>query len=95
MHDHNNGKDNNSMMWMMAICCGLPLLLILIVGGGGKALGASTWVVFGGMAVMILAHFFMMGKHKHSDNSNEKQEPTGEENKDKNDKTHSGHGCCH
>jgi membrane protein implicated in regulation of membrane protease activity len=94
MHDH-DGKGNKSMMWMMAICCGLPLLLILFVGGGGKALGTSTWVVFGGMAVMILAHFFMMGKHKHGDDSNEKQELIGKEGKNKEDKTHSGHGCCH
>ena len=98
MHDHNNGKGNNSMMWMMAICCGLPLLLILFVGGGGRTLGASTWVVFGGMAVMILAHFFMIGKHKHGSDSDKKHEMTGEENKDensKNDKNNSGHGCCH
>lgn len=90
MHDH-DGKGNKSMMWMMAICCGLPLLLILFVGGGGKALGTSTWVVFGGMAVMILAHFLMMGRsHK---NSNEGHSTTEEENK--NGKDHSGHGCCH
>ncbi|MEK7081040.1 MAG: DUF2933 domain-containing protein [Patescibacteria group bacterium] len=41
-------------------------------------------------------HLFMMMKHrKHSD---EEHEITDEENKNKNskdDKTHSGHGCCH
>ncbi len=97
MHDHDK-KSNKNMMWMMAICCGLPLLLILVVGGGGRALGASTWVVFGGMAVMILAHFFMMGKHKGNGNSDEKDKLTGEEDKNKDnkdDKNHSGHGCCH
>lgn len=97
MHNH-DGKSNKSMMWMMAICCGLPLLLILVVGGGGKALGVSTWVIFGGIAVMVLAHFFMMGKHKGDSSSDEKKELTREEDKNednKNDKTHSGHGCCH
>ena len=94
MHNH-DVKSNKSMMWMMAICCGLSLLLILVIGGGGKALGTSTWVIFGGIALMVLARFFMMGKHKHGDNSSEKYK-MNEENKDKkNDKTHSGHGRCH
>ena len=94
MHNH-DGKGNNSMMWMMVICCAVPLLILLFVGGGGRAFGASTWVIFGGMAIMILTHFFIIGKHKHGYDSNEKQELTGEEDKNKNDKTHSGHGCCH
>ena len=96
MHDHDR-KGNNSMMWMMVICCAVPLLLLLFIGTGGRALGASSWVIFGGVAVMVIAHFFMIGKsHKHDDSSDEKHEITGEENKDnKNDKNHSGHGCCH
>lgn len=96
MHNHNGGN-NKSMMWMMVICCAVPLLLIILFGLGGKAFGASTWVVLGGVGVMVLAHFFMMGKsHKHDSGSDEKKEITGEENKNnKDDETHSGHGCCH
>ena len=89
---HNNHNDNkqgsgNGMMWMMVLCCAIPLVFILLFGTGGKALGAPTWIVFGGIAVMIIAHFFMMGKSRgHS----------GDKNKDdKENKTHSGHGCCH
>ena len=67
MHNH-NGKDDSWMMWVMMICCAVPLLLIVLFGLGGKAFGASTWVVIGGIAVMIIAHFFIMGRsHKHSD----------------------------
>ena len=97
MHNH-DGKNNKSMMWMMVICCAVPLVPILFVGGAGKALGGSSWVVFGGITAMILAHFFMMGKHKGNGNSDEKKELHGEENKNKDnkdDKSHSGHGCCH
>lgn len=96
MHDHNdNDKGMKSMMWMMVICCAVPLLLILVLGAGGKALGAPTWIVFGGIAVMVIAHFLMMGKsHKHSGDEHEMQDD--DKNKDgKNDKTHGGHGCCH
>jgi len=85
MHNHNE-KNNNWMMWAMMLCCALPLLLILVFGVSGKALGSPTWVIFGGVAVMIIIHFFMMSRsHKQSD-----EKPTGE-----NDKNHSGHGCCH
>ena len=96
MHDH-DGKSNKSMMWMMVICCAVPLLLIALFGFGGKAFGASTWVIFGGVAAMVLAHFLMMGRHKHGGDTDEKHEMTGgDKNKDsKNDKNHSGHGCCH
>ena len=74
---------------MMVICCAMPLLIILVIGGGGRALGASTWVIFGGIAVMVLAHFFMMGRsHKHFD----KKQPIDGENKNKGQ---SGSGCCH
>lgn len=82
-------------MWAMMLCCALPFF-ILIFGLGGKALGASTWIIFGGIAVMIIAHLFLAGRrHKHSD---ERQAIFGEEGKDKNDgnnKNRSGHGCCH
>ena len=95
MHNH-DGKDGNWMMWVMMVCCAVPLLLIVLFGLGGKAFGASTWVVIGGIAVMVIAHFFIMGRsHKHSDE--EKLVTGGEdENKGSKDKKdHSGHGCCH
>ena len=64
---HNHGGDKR-MMWMMALCCAIPLILIFTFGVGGQASGAPSWVVFGGIAAMVAAHFFMMGKsHKHSD----------------------------
>jgi high-affinity Fe2+/Pb2+ permease len=95
MHNH-DGKDGSWMMWVMMICCAVPLLFIVLFGLGGKALGAPTWIVIGGIAVMVIAHFFMMGKsHKHSDD--EQTTTEGEDkNKDSTDKKdHSSHGCCH
>lgn len=93
MHNH-DGNNNNWMMMM--ICCAVPLLLIVLFGLGGKALGSPTWIVIGGIAVMVIAHFFMMGRsHKHSD---EEQPPVDGEDKNKDGKDkkdHSGHGCCH
>ena len=88
MYNH-NGKDDSWMMWVMMICCAVPLLIIVLFGFGGKAFGAPTWAVLGGIAVMIVAHFFMMGRsHKHSGGE--------DKNKDgKDNKNHSGHGCCH
>lgn len=84
------------MMWVMALCFAIPLVLILIFSAGGKALGTTTWVVLGAMAVMMVAHFFMMGKsNKHSDKD---QNIAGKDDKnrdDKDDKDHSGHRCCH
>ena len=98
MYDHEkDGKGMGSMMWMM-ICCALPLVLILIFGIGGKASGASSWVIFGGVAVMILAHLFMMRGHGHSNEEKDKQGVVGEDDKNKDDKdhkNHSGGGCCH
>lgn len=66
MHNH-NGKDGNWMMWVMMICCAVPLLIVLF-GLGGKAFGAPTWIVLGGVAVMLIAHFWMMSK-KHKDHN--------------------------
>jgi len=83
------------MMWVMMICCALPLL-ILGFGLGGKALGASTWVIFGGVAVMIVAHFYMMGRsHKRSDAEQEIADGEDKNKNSKDNKNHSGHGCCH
>ena len=95
MHNHDE-KDGNWMMWAMMLCCAVPLVLILLFGLGGKALGASTWVILGGIAVMLATHFLMMGRsHKRS---NKEHGVAGEEGKnidDKDGKTHDGHGCCH
>ena len=92
MHNHDKGN-GNSTMWMMMICCVVPVLLIALFGLGGKYLGAPTWVVIGGIGVMIIAHYFMMGRsHKHSGGG--KSATDGDcDHKDKND--HSDHGCCH
>ena len=92
--DHNNDKGMKSMMWMMAICCGLPLVLFLFVGAGGIATGASKWLVIGIVALMIIAHVFMMRRgHKHDDHA---QQVEGEKKDDGKSKDgHSGHSCCH
>lgn len=93
MHNHNHDKGDSWMMWVMMICCAVPLLLIILFGLGGKAFGAPTWIVIGGIAVMVIAHFFMMGRsHKHSD---EEKTITDGEDENKDSKDHSGHGCCH
>lgn len=84
-------------MWIMIICCAVPLLLILTLGIGGKTLGAPTWIVLGGVGLMTVAHFFMMGRpHKNHDDRHEIK-GEGDENKrdGSKDKNHSGHGCCH
>jgi cell division protein FtsW (lipid II flippase) len=75
MHNHDE-KDGSWMMWVMMICCAVPLLLIALFGLGGKAFGAPTWVVIGGVAVMVIAHFWMMSKkHKdHNEDSKSKDE---------------------
>ena len=86
-----------SMMWMMVICCALPLLLVFVFGlGGGKAVGAPSWLIWGGIGVMVLAHFFMMGKsHTSRRPSDEEKTNISEEGKDEKEKDSSGHGCCH
>lgn len=94
MHNYDDNKQGggNGMMWMMVLCCAIPLILILIFGAGGRALGFLTWIIFGGIAVMIIAHFFMMGRsHKHSGEGHEAVDKDGK-NKD-NNKSHSGMNC--
>ena len=97
MHNHNNNNGGmKSMMWMMVLCCVAPLVLILVFGAGGRALGAPTWIVFGGIAVMVIAHLFMMGKsHKHSDDEHGMTNEDDKNKVGKDGKNHSGHGCCH
>lgn len=96
MHNHGEDKQSSWMMRIMILCCVLPLLLILIFGAGGKALGAPIWVIFGGIAVMVIVHFFMMGKsHKHSNEEHEITDGDGKSKDSKDNKNHSGHGCCH
>ena len=84
MHNHGENKQSPWMMWAMVLCCAMPLVLILILGTSGKASGAPTWVIFSLIAVMIIAHFFMMSKsHKHSDKGSS---VAGNEDKNKEDK---------
>ena len=63
MHNHNDDKQNSWMVWAMIICCAIPLVLILVFSAGGKALGSPPWIVLGGVAMMMIAHFFMHCKH--------------------------------
>ena len=87
MRNHKENKHNSRMMLVMMLFCAAPLLLIVVFGAGGKALGASSWVIFGGIAVMVAIHFLLMSRgRKHSD---EGQAII------RDNKTHSGHGCCH
>lgn len=80
---------------MMIACCVIPLILVLVLGTGAKTLGASSWTIFGGVAVMLLAHSFMMRGRGHSNKEQGKQDDADKEDKNKKDKNHSGHGCCH
>lgn len=91
MHNHNGKKDDSWTMWVMMICCATPLLVIILFGFGGKALGVSTWVVLGGIAVMMIIHFIIMSR-SHA-NSDEEQPSADRDNKDSKD--HSSHGRCH
>jgi len=81
------------MMWAMMLCCAIPLILILFFGLGSRALGASTWVTLAGVALMLVAHFFIINRsHRHP----AKEGEGDEENKNnQEDKTHSDHNCCH
>ena len=92
--DHNNDKGMKSMMWIMLICCGAPLLAFLFIGAGGIAVGASKWLIIGIIALMIIAHIFIMRRgHKHNDGV---QQVEGEKKDDGKGKDgHSGHSCCH
>ena len=96
MHNHDDGSDNR-MKWGMVLCCGLPLLFFLFWLFGGKIISASSWITWGGIALMVGVHIFMMaGMHKHADDEHDvvEEEDGGKEKvNDKN--THSGHGCCH
>ena len=97
MHGNDNDKQSSWMMRAMMICCAVPLLFIIIFGAGGKASGFPTWVVVGVVAVMMAAHFFMIGRsHKRSDGGHEiaRKEDKNKGNKD-NDGSRADHGCCH
>jgi cell division protein FtsW (lipid II flippase) len=83
MHNHDNDKQSSWMIWIMVICCAVPLLFVVLFGIGGKASGAPIWIIIGGVVVMIGTHFFMMGRSRRRSDS------------EKDDKTHSGRGCCH
>jgi membrane protein YdbS with pleckstrin-like domain len=92
MHDH-DGKDDSWMMWVMMIRCAVLLVLVALFALGGKASGAPAWVVIGGVAIMVIAHFFIMGRsQKHFDKNKSTADGEGE-NKD--NKDHSNHSCCH
>ena len=73
------------MSWTMMVCCGLPLLLLIILAVGGKSLGVSTQSILGWVGFMLVLHLIMMRPRKSSP-----KEHDGKDNKD-----HSGHGCCH
>ena len=95
MHNH-NGKHNRWMMWAMMICCAVPLLVIVMFGFGGSAFGTPALAAIGGIAIMVAAHFFLMGvSHTHSGKTqattDEKENTQGK----KDDKNHSDDACCH
>ena len=94
-HSQHNHDDSGmkSMMWMMVLCCALPLLFIVFFGAGGRALGASTWVIIGGIIVMVGIHWFMMrghGKSDHSEITDQKQDKA-KESEEFNDTDHDHH----
>ena len=95
MHNH-DGKSASWMMWVMIICCALPLVFIVLLGAGGKALEVSSWVTIVGIGLMLLVHFFMMGRsHTHSDGDHKTTDEEGKNEDTKNNKDHSDHKCCH
>ncbi len=95
MHNHNPDKDDSWMMWMMVICCAIPLILLLILGFGGKNLGASNWLVLGGVGLMVLFHFLIMGKSHKSHRRENEEINSSSTGKATDNKDHSGHSCCH
>lgn len=77
------------MAWMMMLCCLAPILLLFVFGTGFAKSGASTWVILGLIAVMVI-HLFMMVRRarSHSDQSSHAHEGNGDSD------SHSGHACC-
>ena len=89
MHNHEDSKQSKWMMLTMMLCCVLPILFIVLFSADGKPFGGSNWLIFGGFAIIMLAHFFMVGKSRKLNDQNDKTDK-----KDGN-KPQSGHGCCH
>lgn len=97
MHNYDS-KGGNRMKWGMILCCGLPLLVVIIWAFGGKAIGAFSWVTWGGIVLMVGVHIvMMMGSHKQDRNENDSKESGGDTTKveEVNKKPYSGGGCCH
>lgn len=96
MHDHNN-EGSSWKKWGMMFVCVLPLLLLAFWGFGGRAVSAPSWLSWGGIALMVGLHMFMMGgSHKHSQDEHDmmnKKDNNKEKDTDK--KSQSGGGCCH
>ena len=100
MHNHNSEKGHDSkMMWMMVICCVAPILFITLLGSGVATVGVSKWVIFGGIAVLVIVHFFIMGRSRKCCSNKPEiidAKDAGKDTKDENsDKTDSSKGCCH
>ena len=79
MPNNNENKQSSLMMWVMMLCCALPLISIALFGAGGGALGIPTWVIVGGVIVMIAVHFFTM-RSSHNKCHDKKNDKTGEKN---------------
>ena len=62
MHNHGESKQGTWMMWAMMLCCALPVIWVVLFGAGGNALGTPAWIIFGGIVVMVVVHFFTMSR---------------------------------
>lgn len=61
MHNHND--NHKGMMWMMVVFCLLPILSILFIGKLNFNRN-FRWLIIGGIAVLIISHFWSMTKRK-------------------------------
>lgn len=96
MHNHDE-KGRRWMKWGMMLCCIVPILAIGLWGFGGRALGASSWITWGGIGLMVGLHMFMMkGTHRHSGDDHDMKNGGDNSIEKKSDKKPgSGGGGCH
>lgn len=84
----NENKQMKWMMWAMMLCCLGPILFALLFGAGARSLGAPSWIVIAIIAIVAIAHFFLMNRsHKQPANEQDVTERNGTNS--------SGHSGCH
>ena len=72
MNNKNNQNHDSWMMWAMMICCIAPLAVLFLSGQGFN--WRANWQIIIAVAVMLIAHFWLMGKTCHKKEQPKKEE---------------------